>query len=474
MESDEYGAVRDMVLGNTGNESNKAGAGEFTRSKKTKPKYLIFLLALLALIIAASFYLEKGTSWAGVPEKCADGTLPNKCSATRPMYCMNGALVEKASLCGCPDGYAVEQSRCVKVNRCGDGTIYGKCSTKKPLYCLDGELIPKASYCGCPEDDQVKGEACEKIKRCRDGTVYKECSPDKPLYCMDGLLVNNSQTCGCPGGYFLAGDGCISLYGESASERILPYTLRGKTSALQIAVHPSLKEYLAALPRIYYCDPKCPTPQQLELRYLEDEKQKPEILALAEKIKDLSNDPDDRVRIAISLVQNIPYDTEGAESGNLTNRYPYEVLYDHRGVCGEKSRLLAYIIRELGYGVYLLDYEKEEHMAVALKCPMEYSQYSYNGTGYCFVETTRVSIMTDNAGEYSNTGEKLTTVPMLITVRNGKEFPAGVEYADDQDWIRLNELAARSGGALQPEDYYRWKQIKEKYGIETLNESRNT
>ncbi len=471
MESDEYGTVRDLVLGNTGNKSNTADAAESTESANKKPKYFLFLLALLVLIIAASFYLEKNTSWKGSPEKCADGTLLNKCSNTRPMYCMNGLLVEKASLCGCPDGYAVDQSRCIKVERCSDGTIYGKCSTKKPLYCRNGELIPDASFCGCPPDNQAIGETCGKIKRCRDGTLYSECSQNKPLYCMEGLLVNNSQTCGCPEGYIKSGDGCISPYGGNPSERILPYTLRGKTSYLQITVHAGLNEYLAALPRIYYCDPKCPTPQQLELRYLEDGKQKPELLALAEKIKALSDKSDDQVRIAISLVQNIPYDVQGAETGNLTNRYPYEVLYDQKGVCGEKSRLLASIIRELGYAVYLLDYEKEEHMAAALKCPMEYSQYSYNGTGYCFIESTSVSIMTDNSGEYSNTGEKLTTTPMLLTVSDGKEFPAGEEYADDQDWIRLNELAARSNGSLQQEDYNRWKQIREKYGIETMNAS---
>ncbi len=173
-------------------------------------------------------------------------------------------------------------------------------------------------------------------------------------------------------------------------------------------------------------------------------------------------------------MQNIPYDMEGAASGNLTNRYPYEVLYDHKGVCGEKSRLLAFIIKELSYAVYLLDYEKEDHMAVALKCPMEYSQYSYNGTGYCFVETTLASIMTDNTGKYSTTGEKLTSIPTLITVSDGKEFPAGEEYADAQEWIRLNQVAAQSGGILQQEDYNKWKQIIDKYGIQTMNESNNT
>jgi len=468
MKSDEYGAVSDRVrgldFGGTGDSGYPGPAGP----RNANYKKLILLFALLLLIIAASFYLEKSVKWTEPAGKCTDGTSLNKCSATLPMYCMNGELVEKATLCGCPDDYSVNGSGCLRVQRCEDGTLYGKCSDKIPNFCNKGKLISKASLCGCPAGYVMKEENCEKIKKCRDGTIYANCSENKPLYCKNGLLVNDSQTCGCPEGYIILGTGCVSPYGGNPSERIFPYTLRGKTAALKIPVHASLKEYLAKLPRVYYCNPKCPTPQQLELRYLEDDKQKPELLNLVEKIRGLSDDPLNQARIAISLVQNIPYDTESAQAENLTNRYPYEVLFDQLGVCGEKSRLLAFILRELGYGVYLLDYEKEDHMAVGLKCPIEYAQYSYNGTGYCFLETTRVSILTDNTGEYSDNGEKLSTIPLLLTVRDGMEYPAKEEYTDAQDWTALNERAASSGGTLEQEDYKRWKEIKDKYAIPTL------
>jgi hypothetical protein len=466
VKSDEYGTVASRVQGaaSEGARTDIPAAG----SGKLKHTYLAFLFALLVLIIGASFYMEKTGGRTETALKCPDGTSINKCSATLPMYCMNGELVEKASLCGCPDDYAVDGTRCLRVQRCPDGTLYGKCSDKKPFFCSKGKLVSKASACGCPEDYSVHEEICEKIRKCRDGTIYEECSESKPLYCNEGVLVNDSETCGCPEGYIVMDGGCISPYGGSPTERILPYTLNGKTGALKIAVHVSIKEYLAKLPRVYYCNPKCPTPQQLEMRYLVDEKQKPELLNLVEKITRLTDDPADRARISISLVQNIPYDTDSAEAGNLTNRYPYEVLFDQKGVCGEKSRLLAFILRELGYGVYLLDYEKEDHMAVALKCPVEYAQYTYNGTGYCFLETTRVSIMTDNTGEYSSGGGKIESVPTLLTVSEGKEFPAKEEYMDAQDWITLNERASSAGGILEKDDYNRWKEIKERYGIPTL------
>jgi len=468
MKSDEYDTVVGRVQGLEAGGTQTSGYSGADGPGKLNYKYIIFLFALFLLIISASFYLEKSVKWTEPSNKCSDGTAINKCSATLPMYCMNGELVEKASLCGCPDDYAVNGSRCLRVQRCEDGTLYGKCSNKKPFFCSKGKPVSKASLCGCPENYTVKEESCEKIKKCSDSTLYEKCSESKPLYCREGRLVNDSGTCGCPEGYVILGEGCVSPYGGNPAERILPYTFNGKTAALKLAVHESLKQYLAALPRVYYCNPKCPTPQQLELRYLEDEKQKPELLTLVEKIERLTNDPVDQVRIAISIVQNIPYDTDSAEAGNLTNRYPYEVLFDQSGVCGEKSRLLAFILREIGYGVYLLDYEKEDHMAVALKCRIEYAQYSYNNTGYCFLETTRVSIMTDNTGEYSSDGGTLETIPTLLTVSSGREFPAEEEYTDAQDWISLNERAASSGGILEQEDYKRWKEIKEKYGIPTL------
>ena len=182
MKSDEYGAVSDRVQGlaaDAGGTQVSGYSGD-AGPRKVNSKYIIFLFAMLLLIIAASFYLEKSVKWTEPSHKCADGTLINKCSATLPMYCMNGELVEKASLCGCPDDYAVNGSRCLRVQRCEDGTLYGRCSNKVPLFCSMGQLIPKASVCGCPKDYLMTEENCEKIKKCHDGTLYAICSENKP------------------------------------------------------------------------------------------------------------------------------------------------------------------------------------------------------------------------------------------------------------------------------------------------------
>ncbi len=77
-------------------------------------------------------------------------------------------------------------------------------------------------------------------------------------------------------------------------------------------------------------------------------------------------------------MQYIPY------GDDQSIKFPVEVLVTNKGVCSEKSFLLAGILYYAGYDVALLDFEKENHMAVGIKgnCSKSYG-------GYCFIETTR-------------------------------------------------------------------------------------
>ena len=56
----------------------------------------------------------------------------------------------------------------------------------------------------------------------------------------------------------------------------------------------------------------------------------------------------------MELVQNLDYDYNKAENINFQVRFPYEVLYDGKGVCKEKSLLLIKLLSKLGYGVALI------------------------------------------------------------------------------------------------------------------------
>lgn len=48
---------------------------------------------------------------------CLDGTRYNSCSSSKPKYCLNGNLVDKASICGCPDLYVQSGESCILQNR---------------------------------------------------------------------------------------------------------------------------------------------------------------------------------------------------------------------------------------------------------------------------------------------------------------------------------------------------------------------
>lgn len=99
---------------------------------------------------------------------------------------------------------------------------------------------------------------------------------------------------------------------------------------------------------------------------------------------------DQIVELTLAFVQSIPYDDARAKvilSGNGNANYPYETLYTDTGVCSDKSFLLVELLKQMGYGTALLVYENENHMAVGIQCPKDYSSYD---SGYCYAETTSV------------------------------------------------------------------------------------
>lgn len=103
---------------------------------------------------------------------------------------------------------------------------------------------------------------------------------------------------------------------------------------------------------------------------------------------------DQIVELVLAFVQAIKYDDAKAGeivAGNKSalTSYPYETLYLQRGVCADKSFLAAMLLRELGYGTALFAYDAENHMALGIQCPMQYSSYD---SGYCYAETTSVGI----------------------------------------------------------------------------------
>jgi hypothetical protein len=243
------------------------------------------------------------------------------------------------------------------------------------------------------------------------------------------------------------------------------YVLRGNHSQISYIVYGGMNDHLRSQPRyiLYRVDQSQPTGIDFIMKDLNNKEQKPFIDPLVKEIENITSNKDDQARIAISLVQNIDYDSEGLRTGSIKGKYPYEVLYTGCGVCSEKSELLAYMLRELDYGVVIFRFEAEKHDAVGIKCPQ---QYSYRDTGYCFVESTSPSIIAYSSGDYvviGNSTTKLTTIPKKLKICNGDSFySVSEEYNDAVTWDSIG-----TDKVLDETTYNKWLFLVNKYGIKT-------
>ncbi|MBI2043318.1 hypothetical protein HYT25_02935 [Candidatus Pacearchaeota archaeon] len=187
-----------------------------------------------------------------------------------------------------------------------------------------------------------------------------------------------------------------------------------KLTYFDFTVYGGLNNYLSNLDRSisYYYIP--PTNRDFIMKDLDNEVQHEFLIPLVEEIKNRKSTKKEQADMAISLVQNIPYDWDGFTSGELNGKYPYEVLYENTGVCGEKSELLAYLLKELGFGVAIFEFEKESHRAVGIKC----NNGNY-GTDYCFIETTDYYPMRQIPQEYVGGVDIRNAQPKLIIISDG-------------------------------------------------------
>jgi hypothetical protein len=247
------------------------------------------------------------------------------------------------------------------------------------------------------------------------------------------------------------------------------YILRGKSGSIDVNLYSGVYNEILSQPSPVWCtrynsdSSPCTSEEtrQYNLKYLDNPVPKKYLDGLVSSIKSKTSNKDDQARIAINLVQQIPYDYSRLYSTNFKGRSPYEVLYENKGVCGEKSKLLAYLLRELGYGVVLFEFSSENHMAVGIKSPV---QYSYKNSGYAFIESTSPTIPTDSEGDYVGAG-KLTSTPQIIQVSDGSSFSSiSEEYQDSIAFNRLVKLV-EEGETLSPEEHRQYEIMAWKYGV---------
>ena len=198
---------------------------------------------------------------------------------------------------------------------------------------------------------------------------------------------------------------------------------------------------------------------------MNDSLQRESILPLVKEIQNLAPDSKtDQARIAVSLVQNIPYgfsDKKELILGKEFNhhRYPYEVLYDNEGICGEKSQLLAFLLKELGFDVAIFYNQMENHESVGIKCP---KRKSWHGSEYCFVETSGPSIISDASITFVG-GINLESKPLVMKISDGISLSSNLEdYEDAESFKKIRE----KNGNLNSFDITKLDELRKKYGLD--------
>ncbi|MEN6611414.1 MAG: hypothetical protein ABFC24_11275, partial [Methanoregulaceae archaeon] len=212
------------------------------------------------------------------------------------------------------------------------------------------------------------------------------------------------------------------------------YIVDGTPGYIPLEVYSGVNEYIASFGDIY-------TGNDFNA-VVNNSVQREYVGPMVQKIRSAAKNPDDEARIAISLVQHIKYDANAineirfneSRSGQLyIGRYPYTILYQNwGGICGEKSFLLALLLKELGYDVALLEFDDVHHMAVGIRAPRE---YCYGDTEYALIESTAPEIPTFD--EYTFVGFNIPMSSLRPTktfkISEGKSFDSiGKEVSDAQ------------------------------------------
>jgi hypothetical protein len=275
---------------------------------------------------------------------------------------------------------------------------------------------------------------------CGDGTKSGQCAAVQPYFCYNGDLIEWATVCGCYNNSVADGEKCVSAYQTNPKEVKLKYILRGREKSIDFLAYGGMADYFGELSPFMNNNGKNVSRVDFALRNINNSEQRELLLPLVIAIQNEAKDKTEQARIAVSLVQNIPYGQSSKRpiiKGLLNySRYPYEVLYDNEGVCGEKSELLAFILRELGYKTGIFYYEAENHEAVGIGCS---SKNDLENTGYCFVETTASAIISDDEIYYAGIGQ-LASVPELMKISEGNSLrPLLLEYYEAKAIARLRD-----------------------------------
>lgn len=248
-----------------------------------------------------------------------------------------------------------------------------------------------------------------------------------------------------------------TLY-QNPVQKTFKYTLRGREGIISVTMYGGNLRVIQDKDNPVLCyksafdTTSCSYDEYLAYynKFVEESNQQEVLDDIVSQIKNKTSDKDDQVRIAVSLVQNIPYVVSNHEL------YPYETLYNG-GTCQDKSLLLTALLSKLGYGSEIMTFPDVNHMAVGVK-----SNKNTYTSRYAFIETTHPSIITDYSNKYEGVGE-LSGVINEYKISDGDEMTTlSEEYNDATDLRHIR----RMGSNLDSEHYKKWEDIVKKYRLE--------
>ena len=280
--------------------------------------------------------------------------------------------------------------------------------------------------------------------------------------------------CGCPKNITLekTEEKCILKYSNNSKEVTLNYVINQTERKLDFRVYEPVKKYLFELPKVISSTKGKTSIEDFKQRNIEEKVQRNYLFPLVLKIMNKTSDPEEQVKIAVSLVQNIPYEASkkkfkvfGINQEFNYSRYPYETLYENQGVCGEKSELLAFLLSEMGYSTAIFSYPEQDHEAVGVKCP---KKYALEDTGYCFIETTRPAIISSSENVY--TSDFFVENPRVINISSGKPLPNDLEeYEDAKEFDNIMK-SINSKGKINTFQRNKLSKLVSKYSLKWVEE----
>jgi hypothetical protein len=241
-------------------------------------------------------------------------------------------------------------------------------------------------------------------------------------------------------------------YRQSPKTTSFSYVIDGNRRFMSFTTYGGLSDYFSKKSHSYHYDPETGVIVDL----LENEVQNENMRPLIEMIRKQSDTSDDQAKIAISLVQRIPFNGTKYSRTATDWYYPYETVHNNKGSAADKSVLLAYLLNELGFETVLFEFSN--HIVVGVKSS---SKYAFYDTGYAFIETTRPTIITyETDTNYGGFG--ISQNPRIIQLSGGRRaLDVSTEYGDAMRMKQLEEM----GGNLNQSYRAELVKISEKYDL---------